>query len=223
MEPQFAYAHAEPPREPVRRYSRPRGRCEAVFWRRFDPKDSARFMLAAERFERIGRQKGKRSGPLGFVALEVLRDLLRLIDYRTGRLEPSLETLQRRLKRSKDAIVRALANLRTHGFLDWLRRWEPTGALDGPKTKQATNAYRLVMPPAAAKLIGAVASPPPEPDDAAEARKGHVAAVAAMIDALPLDEQPAASGVTGPLAEALARLGRAVMLRSESPPSGLKT
>jgi hypothetical protein len=29
-----------------------------------------------------------------------------------------------RVKRSKDAVVRALANLRTHGFLDWLRRWE---------------------------------------------------------------------------------------------------
>jgi len=28
----------------------------------------------------------------------------------------------RRVKRSKDAVGRALANLRTHGFLDWLRR-----------------------------------------------------------------------------------------------------
>jgi pyrroloquinoline quinone (PQQ) biosynthesis protein C len=29
----------------------------------------------------------------------------------------------RRVKRSKDAVVRALANVRSHGFLDWLRRW----------------------------------------------------------------------------------------------------
>ena len=162
--------------------------------------------------------KGKRSGPLGFVALEVLRDLLRLIDYRTGRLEPSIETLMGRLRRSRDAIVRALANLRTHGFLDWLRRWEPTGALNGPKVKQATNAYRLVLPPAAARLLGFLASPPPEPDDASAAREARKAAQAAMIAALPLDEQPAASGLSGPLAAALARLGRGVMSRSASPP-----
>ena len=143
MEPQFAYAHAEPPREPIRRHSRPRGRCEGVFWRPFNPKDIGRYLLAAERFERAGRQKGERSGPLGAVALEVLRELVRLIDYRTGRLEPALTTIMRRVKRSKDAVVRALANLRTHGFLDWLRRWEATGDREGgPAVKQATNAYR---------------------------------------------------------------------------------
>ena len=97
-------------------------------------------------------------------ALEVLRELVRLIDYRTGRLEPALTTLMRRVKRSKDAVVRALANLRTHGFLDWLRRWEATGATDGgPPVKQATNAYRLTLPPAAEKLLGHLASPPPAP------------------------------------------------------------
>lgn len=149
MEPLFAYAYAEPPREPIRRHSRPRGRCEGVFWRPFNPKDIGRYLLAAERFERAGRQKGDRSGPLGAVALEVLRELVRLIDYRTGRLEPALTTIMRRVKRSKDAVVRALANLRTHGFLDWLRRWEATGDREGgPPVKQATNAYRLALPPA---------------------------------------------------------------------------
>src|SRR5579872_7192774 len=102
-------------------------------------------MLAAERFERSQRKPGKRNGPLGPVGLEVLRDLLRLIDYRTGRLEPAIATLMRRLKRSRDAICTALANLRAHGFLDWLRRWEPTDAKGeaGPQVKQTTNAYRL--------------------------------------------------------------------------------
>src|SRR5579859_5921856 len=128
MRPEFV-GYREPVREPLRRHSRPAGRCEAVFWRAFNPKDAPRFMLAAERFERVGREKGKRSGPLGFVALEVLRELLRLVDYRTGRLEPALTTIMRRVRRSKDAVVRALANLRRHGFLDWLRRWEPTGSL----------------------------------------------------------------------------------------------
>lgn len=206
-------AYAQAPREPVRRHSRERGRCEGVFWRPHKPQDSARYMLAAERFERQGRAKGRRSGPLGTVALEVLRDLLRLIDYRTGRLEPALTTLQRRLRRSKDAIVRALANLRAHGFLDWLRRWEPTRALEGPKVKQATNAYRLALPRAAERLLGAGHGPTPEPDDAAHARAERMAATRAMIDALPLDEQSQAAGATGGLAQALSRLGRGVMKR----------
>ena len=199
--------------EPVRRHSRPKGRVEGVFWRPFRGADSARYMLAAERYERTGRAKGERCGPLGPVGLEVLRDLLRLIDYRTGRLEPSIATLQRRLRRSRDAVVRALANLRAHGFLDWLRRWEPTGALEGPKVKQATNAYRLALPPAAERLLGAAHGPTPEPEDAAQARAERMAAVRAMIDALPLDEQPQAAGFTGGLAAALARLGAGVMRR----------
>jgi hypothetical protein len=213
MELQFAYAHAEPPREPIRRHSRPRGRCESVFWRPFNPKDIGRFMLAAERFERAGRRKGERTGPLGAVALEVLRELMRLVDYRTGRLEPALTTIMRRVKRSKDAVVRALANLRAHGFLDWLRRWEATGDTNGPKVKQATNAYRLFLPAAAARLLGHLASPPPIAADIEHARAAHAAAVVAMVDGLPLDEQPAAAGLEGPLAAALSRLGRAVMRR----------
>jgi hypothetical protein len=214
METQFAYAHAELPREPIRRHSRPRGRCEGVFWRPFNPKDIGRFMLAAERFERAGRQKGERSGPLGAVALEVLRELMRLIDYRTGRLEPALTTIMGRVKRSKDAVVRALANLRTHGFLDWLRRWEATGDTEGgPQVKQATNAYRLFLPPAAVKLLGHLASPPPAPEDIEHARAARMAAVVAMVDGLPLDEQPAAAGIEGPLAVALSRLGRSLMRR----------
>ncbi|HRM75333.1 MAG TPA: helix-turn-helix domain-containing protein, partial [Paracoccus sp. (in: a-proteobacteria)] len=50
-----------------------------------------------------------------------------LVDFRTGRLEPAIETLMRMLRRSRDAIVRALKALRSHGFLDWLRRYVPTG------------------------------------------------------------------------------------------------
>ena len=43
MEPLIAYAYAEPPREPIRRHSRPRGRCEGMFWRPFNPKDIGRY------------------------------------------------------------------------------------------------------------------------------------------------------------------------------------
>ena len=214
MEPKFAYDYESLPRDPIRRHSRPLGRCEGIFWRPFDPKDTGRFLTAAERYERAGRKKGERSGPLGAVALEVLRELIRMVDYRTGRLEPALTTIMRRVKRSKDAVVRALANLKRHGFLDWMRRWEPTGDTQGgPPVKQATNAYRLFLPPAAVALLGRLASPAPPPEDIEHAEAAQKAAVVAMVDGLPLDEQPAAAGATGPLAAALSRLGRGLMRR----------
>ncbi|WP_252869855.1 helix-turn-helix domain-containing protein [Brucella pituitosa] len=85
-------------------------------------------MKAAEIYNEAGLQeKGERSGPLGSVALDVLRLFVNLIDFRTGRLEPSITTIMDRLGRSRDTIVRALKNLRAHGFIDWLRRYEPTG------------------------------------------------------------------------------------------------
>lgn len=205
---------------PIRRHSRAVGRCEGGFWRPFRAGDAGRYMLAAERFDRSGRERGRRNGPLGPVGLEVLRELLRLIDYRTGRLEPSLQTLMTRLRRSRDAIVRGLASLRAAGFLDWLRRWEPTGAKEGegPTVKQASNAYRLALPPAAARLVPTLA---PVPADEAQRAIDRAADRAAMIDALPLWEQGSAM-TTSPLGAVLDRLGAAVARcesagRTESP------
>jgi hypothetical protein len=64
----------------------------------------------------------------------------------------------RKLRRSKDAVVRALQALRAHGFLDWLRRYVPTGQEGrGPQVKQTSNAYRLSMPARAMRLLGRLA------------------------------------------------------------------
>lgn len=202
---------------PIRRSSRTAGRCEAVFWRPFNPRLTARYMLAAERFERANRKPGKRSGPLGPVGLEVLRELMRLIDYRTGRLEPSIAYLMDRLRRSRDAVCRALASLRAAGFLDWLRRWEPTGKAGeaGPQVKQASNAYRLSLPPAAARLLGWLAKEPPQPVDDEDRRRAHEAEARAMLDGLPLWEQGSAA-VGGPLGVALDKLARGVAGRESA-------
>jgi len=200
----------------VRRHSRLEGR-EGQFWRPFDPRDIARYMLAAERYERATRAKGQRSGRLGPVALEVLRELMRLIDYRTGRLEPAISTLCERIRRSRDAVVRGLANLRDAGFLDWIRRYVPTDHEGrGPQVQQTSNAYRLMLPAMAAKLLGRFASHPPAPVDDQERRKADMAAHAAMIAGLPLWEQPAQIVEDDGLADALARLGRALAERESA-------
>ena len=74
----------------------------------------------------------------------------------------------RHCHRSRDAVVRALAALRRHGFLDWLRRYvaaEGAGAR-GPQVKQTSNAYRLALPARAAALVGRWFDAPPPLDDA---------------------------------------------------------
>lgn len=157
----------------VRRDSYLAGQCEGRVWRPFAGADAKRYMLAAERYERHTRalRKGKRTGILGHVGLEVLRELLRLVDYKTGRLEPRIDTLQARCGRSRPAIVRALRALKVAGFLDWIRRYVPTGLQGfGPQVRQTSNAYRLALPETAARLLGLFSKAPPVAADLASER-----------------------------------------------------
>lgn len=202
---------------PVRRHSRTAGRCEATFWRRTDRQEMRRVVLAAEKYELATKQHGERNGALGGVALEVLRYLANLIDYRTGRLDPSIETMMRRLHRSRDAIVRALAALRRHGFLDWLRRYVPTGRDHGPQVQQTSNAYRLSLPQRALRLLGRFAGRSPMPDDFTHAREARTAELDAYKRSLSLAELPLFEGdADDPLTQSLARLGKSIMERESA-------
>lgn len=152
--------------QPVRSGSRRAGSFESSYWTPCKKVDMQKILLAARRYEIEGRGRGQRNGPLGTVALEVLALFISTIRFRTGRLDPSLTYLMSRLKRSKAAVVRALAALRDHGFLDWVRRYEPVerdGA--GPQRRQLSNAYRLSLPKRAAKLIQRWFGRPAMPDD----------------------------------------------------------
>ena len=203
-----------PARQPVRRHSRRAGHCEGVFWRATSRQEVRRTLLAARRYELAGRAKGQRNGPLGHVALEVLELLGNLVHFRTGRLDPSLDTLMRLLRRSRAAVVRALKALRTHGFLDWLRRYEPTGHEGrGPQVRQVSNAYRLSLPARAARLLGTFLHPPPPPDDFEHAREARAAELAAHKASLPLDQLALFEVGNNPLGRALASLGRRVQER----------
>lgn len=201
-------------RQPIRRHSHLTGRYEGVFWRRTDRREVRRVVLAARRYELATRAHGRRNGALGHVALELLELLGNLVSFKTGRLEPSVAFLMDRLKRSRDAVVRALQALRTHGFLDWLRRYEPTGCEGrGPQVRQVSNAYRLVLPPRAARLLGVQAEAVPLPDDLAQELEARRQELAALKAALPLDELAALEVDDGPLGRLLAELGRLVQER----------
>lgn len=198
----------------VHRYSKTAAGKEGRFWQPFNPKDVARFLQAAEKYDRLKRlahrrdRNGRKNGAIGHIGMEVLRELLRLIDYKTGRLDPAITTLAQRIGRSVAAVADALKRLKEHGFLEWLRRYVPTGnaGLRGPQVKQTSNAYRLMLP---AQVLRSMTAPPPQDDS--YRRKQAAEDGRMMIAALPLDEQPAEMIHDPELARLLARLGRSIM------------
>lgn len=174
-------------------------------------------LLAAKRYELAERQKGKRTGPLGSVAIEVLEFFVNLVDFRTGRLEPSIDTIMGKVRRSRDAVVRALKALRTHGFLDWLRRYEPSGREGrGPQVQQASNAYRLSLPEKALRLLGRFGKAPPPPDDHSVSQEVRASDLKAHTQALALHELALIEVGDNALGHALARLGKALEQRESA-------
>lgn len=187
------------------------------FFRSFDPRDRGRILKAAEHYDNLTKPKGKRNGALGYTGIKVLKALLEFIDYRSGRLDPSYLALCQRSKLCVSAVATALKRLVAHGFIELKRRYEETGKTDGgPPVRQITNAYRLMLPAVAAKMLR---SPPPAPlsDDEIWRRRAEREERERMICQLPEWQRPVErAGVTdSSLAEVLNRLGRAVHAANE--------
>jgi hypothetical protein len=213
----FAGTPAERERTPVRRQSRAAGKCEGVFWKRTNRQEVRQIVLAARRYEIACREPGTRNGPLGGVAIEVLDLFANLVNFRTGRLDPSIDFLMLKLRRSRDAIVRALKALRSHGFLDWLRRYVPTGNEGrGPQVQQTSNAYRLSLPARARKSLGRFDGTPPLPDDHVHAEAERVTATEAHRALLDIEERTLFDVGDNPLGQALARLARSMKQRESA-------
>lgn len=169
---------------------------EGDYWRPMPGRIARRLLEAAIRFEEGGRigarrdRTGKKNGPLGHVGIDVLRAMIRrFLDYKTGVLFPSYETIAKRSGHCVAAVVAAMKRLARHGFLEWQRRIEPTGneGLRGPQVRQSSNAYRLLVP---AIVAGEVYAPAPEDDvwRRQEAAREHLrmdGQERAIIDALP--------------------------------------
>ncbi|TCM46320.1 hypothetical protein C8J36_11923 [Rhizobium sp. PP-F2F-G48] len=227
----LAGAPAERERTPVRRQSRAAGKCEGVFWKRTNRQEVRQIVLAARRYEIACREPGTRNGPLGGVAIEVLELFANLVNFRTGRLDPSIDFLMLKLRRSRDAIVRALKALRSHGFLDWLRRYVPTGNEGrGPQVQQTSNAYRLSLPARARQFLGRFGMAPPLPDDHVQSEAECAAKMEEHREALSNAELPLFLIEDENLAATLSRLGAALDAKkqresarqTESPSSFIK-
>jgi hypothetical protein len=206
--------------QPVRRNSYNVGEREARFWRPVDRREITARLRAAEAYNREFKKPGRPNGPLGHVGLEVLQAMYRIIDYKSGRLEPSIDYIMRQVKRSRDAVVRALKALKTHGFIEWIRRTEPTandGA--GPQVRQISNAYRLDLPSRARALVDKILGRgAPKPVDQEQREAEQAEALAEML-AQAGPEGVAAFFATDGHGDALKGLA-AALRRSASPPSG---
>lgn len=163
----------------VHRDSKHIGSVEAALWRPTTTVEAARAIEAARRYELTHKKKGRRNGPLGGIGLEVYRALWSVVDYSTGRLEPSLEWLMQKTGRCRDAVVTALKRLKRCGFVTWVRRFAYTKGLvrythfledqaaaakaeklglpkpgrSVPPIAQVTNAYSLAVPADAEAML----------------------------------------------------------------------
>lgn len=215
--------------QPVRRNSRHAGEREHRIWKPLGgTKDEARrfkfgLIDSARRFEREGKQPGKHNGPLGGIGLEVLHSLLfDFVNWKTGRLDPAIATICEKIRRSRGAVVRALARLKEHGFLDWIRRTEPTDNVGaGPQVRQITNAYGFdigSLPKRARAFVRNLLGrgPPPDCDSARRAQDQERTEV--MLDSLTCEQLARTVIDDDGLAEAAAALGRALDMSASSNP-----
>lgn len=94
----------------------------------------------AKEFDLVGKKPGER-GPLTPYGVRVLEVLLKVVDFASGRLEPTIAWIEAQTGFARATVVRALARLATHGFLRWMRRSRKTEGEEGPVRKQTSNAY----------------------------------------------------------------------------------
>lgn len=207
--------------QPVRRNSYNVGERERLIWKPLDRGERRARLAAARAFDREERKKGQPWGPLGPIGLELLDALYDLVDYRSGRLDPSINFLCAKIRRSKKAVIDAMRRLKENGFVDWIRRTEPIdnpGA--GPQIKQASNAYWFGLPAKAAALVARILGRgAPKPDDQLQREAEDAAAVETML--AQAGPEAAARFIAGDSAigDALAAFGRSLGSSASHHPS----
>ena len=154
---------------------------------------AARAFDRRTRSERKSSMPGTRNGVLGEVGVAVLEVLYDIVDFRTGRLEPAIQTIADRTGYCYSAVHDALCRLRRAGFLHWIRRSKPTENQGeaGPQVEQIPNAYVLLLPTEFERLVrgllgewgGDDARVPECEQDRRKAQKGDLEAMLATITA----------------------------------------
>jgi hypothetical protein len=107
-------------------------------------KQAVKLYHKARRFERQTRRPGRQDGALGRNGLAVLHALIfDILNYKTGRLDPSYAKIAERACISVRSVARGLASLKAAGVLNWLRRCAESWRDGRFCLEQETNAYAL--------------------------------------------------------------------------------
>lgn len=200
--------------DPIRRSSFEKGSFESGWFVPVPQADARRLVVAAERYERSSREPGQRAGKIGVTGLELLGLFVRLQrSSPIGRLDPSYLWICSTLKRSVDAVWRAIDKLVAVGLLERVRRVEWREEEDGPVWRQATNAYRICRPRWLTAELPAVMRPVPPAPDYEHARAAATESNVEMARGLDPEAYAATEVDDGALAAALGRLGTAVRSR----------
>ena len=115
---------------------------------RFQPlskKAATKLWHRARDFDRQTHEPGKHGGSVGHAALQVLHALIfDFLNYRTGQLDPSYETIARKANVCVRTVASALRRLRDLGILNWVRRCAESWQDGRFVLEQETNAYGLL-------------------------------------------------------------------------------
>lgn len=106
---------------------------------------SAKLFHDARRFERQTRRRfRKQDGTLGRNAILVLHALLfDFLNLRTGRMDPSYESIAHKANVSVRSVARGLARLKAAGVINWLRRCKESVVNGRYCLEQESNAYAV--------------------------------------------------------------------------------
>lgn len=186
-----------------------------IKWMRVSKKTASQIWHQARIWDRQTKSKSRHGGCIGRTGLAVLYSLLwDTLNWQTGQLDPSIETIAHRANVGRTATIDALKRLKKLKIIDWVRR--SLGSIDENgefRLRQQTNAYAVAGPQDWDR------PKPPDPPPPHPSTLGFPArvpdAIEAAIASLHSDERSSAyshfmSDQTDRLAVALAQLGRAM-------------
>src|SRR5271166_6362941 len=188
---------------------------------RFAPlakKAAVRLWHRARDFDRNTHESGRHGGAVGHIGLQVLHALIfDFLNFRSGRLDPSYAAIAAKAGVCVRTVATALQRLKALGILNWVRRCAERWADGRFVLAQESNAYAVLPesqwrgyrapqePPGPAPGTWGWGDPPPMLSAVAQAAlEGDLAGKVAVLASDPKDG----------LAAALARLGRAFMVRN---------
>nr|WP_260432252.1 helix-turn-helix domain-containing protein [Zymomonas mobilis] len=174
--------------DPVHRDSYEVGEREKSVWKPVNPQEIGAYLEAVDQYSI--KTKG-----LSDKAVRLLKMLFRMVDFKTGRLEPTLDTICDRVGYARATVVKLLRQLQDLGFIRWIRRSIKIKADGkGPRRKQTSNAYGFLSPKAWPELARQVFERvmrrrnAPIPDDIDHAQEADKAETKAIVESLPPED-----------------------------------